>query len=200
MSKPDLKPQMRKSEYAQYRGVSKARVSQWVKEARIPVLSNGQIDVAAADFALGETRQRAVSKDSSSSETPFLPSAERSLTRARAEEAEYSAKLKRLQLDRELGNLLPITQVADAATACAAEMMRALSLLSARSDDLFTAVTSEGHAGAKRILRIIERDLRAVASDAFAKLARNAAATPETEPDQHSAFEERNDSSGREML
>jgi len=115
MSNPSSAIEMSQAAYARHRGVTRQAISKMVNAGRIPTLANGKINAAAADFALGETQQRAVAREAAAQVAAPQAVPESALTKARAQEAEISAELKRLQLERELGNLVPTKQVASAA-------------------------------------------------------------------------------------
>lgn len=169
--------EMTRAEYARHRGVSRQAVSKMVSAGRIPLTPSGKINPAEADFALGQTQQRAVAREP---EPPAAAPIESALNKARAQQAAIEAELKRLQLERELGRLVPTEQIATAASVCAAMLTQALSRMTARTDDMVTAAMSEGHTGVRNVFRQIEREVRAAASDAFARLASAAAQSSKT--------------------
>jgi hypothetical protein len=82
------------------------------------------------------------------------------LAREQARRASYDADLKKLDLDERLGKILSTDDVADAMSACAEAMVRAIDQISARADDIATAVAKNGSAGARQALKDIARDLR----------------------------------------
>lgn len=50
--------EMTQAEFARYRGCYRQAISKGIKAGKIPKLPNGKIDAAAADGALGGTRER----------------------------------------------------------------------------------------------------------------------------------------------
>lgn len=165
---------MTQAQYARHRGVSRQAVHKLVKARKIPVRSDGTIDPADADFALGEARERIDTPPEGSRDNR---SEVGGLTAARTAEAVYSARLKQLQYERECNRLLPVDQVVAAASACAGEMVRQIDRIASRADELTEAIRKDGVLGARTVLKAIARDLRHRAGTAFAAVATDAVAT-----------------------
>jgi hypothetical protein len=115
--------EMSQAEYARHRGVSPQAINKQVKARKIPVLPNGKIDVAAADRALGETRERVTIRDDvEADEAPRAapaPVAGAGLTKAKTATEVYRARLAQLEYEERTGKLVP-------AAAAAREWARAL--------------------------------------------------------------------------
>lgn len=115
--------EMSQAEYARHRGVSPQAINKQVKARKIPVLPNGKIDAAAADRALGETRERVTIRDDvDADETPRAapaPVAGAGLTKAKTATEVYRARLAQLEYEERTGKLVP-------AAAAAREWARAL--------------------------------------------------------------------------
>jgi hypothetical protein len=111
-------------DYARSRRVSAQYINKLVRQERIQLLENGRVDPRQADEALAHSRAvtpRRRGKAGSNAHgggrparpagSPRAGSATASLTAFRAEDAGYAAKLRKLELDQKLGNLLPLAEV-----------------------------------------------------------------------------------------
>ena len=162
---------MTQAAYARHRGVSKTAVGKMVKAGRIPFQEVGGkilIDAAEADFALGNSMQRV------NEPRPPSPGVGRSLplpgdeaetnsgrlTKARADDAEYSAKMRRLEYERQIGEVLPIAEVERAMQVCAEALVRDIDQLPAHADDLAAALARDGVNGLRRELKGLARRMR----------------------------------------
>lgn len=160
---------MSQADYARYRGLSRARVSQLVSSGRIDVDANGKIDAAAADMILGETRTRV---DEPRGENPALAAG---LTKARAAHVAVQARRAHLEYQERAGEVVPTAQVSASAAACGEVVVRLIQGLSGRADDLAAAAIKDGVAGVRSALRAIERELRQRISEEFAAMGSRAA-------------------------
>ncbi|MEW5422666.1 hypothetical protein [Amorphus sp. 3PC139-8] len=163
---------MTQADYARHRNVTRAAVGKMVKAKRIPfTLEGGKIliDPAEADFALGQTIQRV---NEPARETPKTPAASDDsgsarLTKARADDAEYSAKMRRLEYERQVGLVRPIAEVERAMQICAERLVRDIDQLPAHADDLAAALSRDGVAGLRRELKKIARGMRETLSNSM---------------------------------
>jgi hypothetical protein len=150
------------AEYARHRGVSPQAVNKMVKSGRIP-LTNGRIDPAAADFALGTVRDE-----------PVVTSDAGGLTRARTDTETYRARIAQLDYEQRIGRVVAIDDVTRAMERCAEAMVRDLEQLPARADDLAAAFAGGDIAGLRAALKGLARDMRATLADNMRLLARDA--------------------------
>jgi DNA-binding MarR family transcriptional regulator len=75
--------------------------------------------------------------------------------------ARYDADLKEIELRRRQSELLEAKDVEKAMTGCAESIVRAIGQLSTRAEEIVAAVGQRGVAGAREVLKTVERDLRA---------------------------------------
>lgn len=94
-----------------------------------------------------------------------------SYSREQAREKSFSADLKRLDLEERLGKLLPVDQVAAAATRVGEVLVRAIEQVPGRADDCAAAVLKDGAQGARSVLKSVARDLREDLAKALDELA-----------------------------
>ena len=95
--------------YARHRGCSHPTVLQAIKEGRITRDRDGKIDVEAADRAwAANTNQKRSVPAASTAPSPDSEASgqQRSLTAARIDHETIKAKLKELELERELGKVV----------------------------------------------------------------------------------------------
>lgn len=163
---------MTQAEYAKHRGVTRQAIWKLVNAGRIRLRPDGKIDPADADFALGRTQQRAVAREEPAPEAPAYrpPPAETGLTRARTADAMYEARIKQLRYEQLRGNLVETAAVVEAAVTCSEIMLRSLGRMAAHAEQF----VGKDVAGARAVLRSIERELRDAVSAAFTKLAADA--------------------------
>jgi hypothetical protein len=177
--------EMSQAEYARHRGVTKQAIGKLVAAEKIPITvkPNGKkvIDVAAADRALGETRERvSVRDDPPDDAPPRAPAEGAGLTRAKTATEVYRARLAQLEYEERVGNLLPVAQVQDAATACAEAMLRVLEIPLSRVDALLAA-GAKGITELRQVVRELIRDQRSRCVAEFNKLAAAAAVKSDTD-------------------
>jgi phage terminase Nu1 subunit (DNA packaging protein) len=105
---------MTQAVYARHRGVSRAAVGRAVRERRIPVDADGRIDPLAADAAWDQnTSPRARGPAGPAAPTALeLPV---DLTEARTAHEWAKAQLAELELKVRSGELVPVSEVRDAA-------------------------------------------------------------------------------------
>jgi len=170
---------MTQTEYAAHRGVSRQAISKLVKAGKIPpsAFVDGKIDPAAADFALGESRERILSGDADEGEEfggadPTFGSAAGTrsaaasdssvarLTQARTATEIYRARTAELEYDQRVGKLLSTEDVTRSMERCAAVIVRELEGLPNFADEIAAAITKDGLPGARQALKNIARNVR----------------------------------------
>lgn len=169
---------MTQTEYAAHRGVSRQAISKLVKAGKIPpsAFVDGKIDPAAADFALGENRERIFAADVDEGDEfggadPTFGSAAGTrsvssdsgvarLTQVRTAEVLYKARFAELAYDKEVGKLLETKDVTRAMERCAAVIVRELEGLPNFADDIAAAIAKDGLPGARQALKNIARNVR----------------------------------------
>jgi hypothetical protein len=99
------------------------------------------IDVAAADRALGETRERILTRDDAApSHGDYVaPGAIGGLTKARTATEVYRARLAQLEYDERVGRLLSREDVERSMRLCAESMVRDLELIVSAAPELASA-------------------------------------------------------------
>ena len=115
---PRAKPQppaaatLSKAAYARHRGLSRAAVGRAIREGRIPVGPDGRIDPVAADRAWESNTAPAPRARAAAPGTLALPV---DLTEARTAHEWAKAQLAELELKVRSGELIPVSEVRDAA-------------------------------------------------------------------------------------
>lgn len=149
---------MRAAQYAAHRNVSREAVRKAIAGGRIPKTAIRRdnagvswINVAAADFALGQAQGRV---DFSADDPP-------SLTEARTRTEGYNAEIKRLEFEQRIGRLLETDDVGLSMQRWAEVAVREIDQLASRADDLAAAFTRNGVDGVRRALKDITRQMRA---------------------------------------
>nr|WP_316228583.1 winged helix-turn-helix domain-containing protein [Bradyrhizobium sp. SZCCHNR2023] len=87
-----------------------------------------------------------------------------------AREKQYAADLKFLELQERLGNLVPVSDLADQANKCAEVLVRVFDRLPTFAEQMAASVGKDGAAGARASFKEIARELRTAAADAFRDL------------------------------
>lgn len=155
---------MSQAEYARHRGVSRQAISKLVKAEKIPLDAAGRIDVAAADYALGEVRESI--DDESPEPTPRSDAPPRfagegiQLTKARTATEVYRARIAQLEFEERTGKLLPVDQVRQAMERCAEALVRDIDQLPSFADDIAAAFAAGGLAGLRDELKKKSRQFR----------------------------------------
>lgn len=181
---------MTQAEYARHRGVSRVAITKLVQNGRIPASAftvdpkdnKRKIDPAAADHALGETRQRIlltadpddddgdVAGAAGAVDPTFGSNAgTRSqqsdgiarLTQARTATEIYRARTAELDYDQKIGKLLAVEDVTRSMERCAAVIVRELEQLPNFADEIAAAIARDGLQGARITLKNIARNVRA---------------------------------------
>lgn len=179
------------AQYAEHRGVSRQAVNKLVLGEKIPVhvQPNGDklIDPAEADHVLGEIRERIDEpRGEGNAETVKL-------TKARTYGAVYDAKMAQLKYEQALDRILPRDGVAASMTALGEAVVRNLSVIATRAEDVALAAGKDGVAGVRQALKAIVREVRnemaTALDDAAAKAIAAHAATVAAPADDESVPE-----------
>ena len=171
------------SELAGIKGVSPQAVSKRLKrlqsEGLIGVGQRGRektVNLAEWDTVTGETTDPArlvaqdtvremrgldrldddVARNISGGKAPADPTYTKELTR----KAGYDADLRKIEIDKQRGLLLPIEDVRNAMERCAEAIVRDIDQLPAFADDLAAAVARSGVSGLRDALKAKARELR----------------------------------------
>lgn len=174
---------MTQAEYARHRGVSRQAIGKLIESGKLPpsVFVQGDggkrlIDAAAADFALGETRERVLldtgdeDADGGGADPTFGSNAGAvrpgnqeniaALTKARTATEVYRARTAQLEYEQKIGKLLSIEDVTFAMEKCASLIVRELEQLPNFADEIAAALTRDGIQGARVTLKNIARNVR----------------------------------------
>lgn len=173
---------MTQAEYARHRGVSRPAITKLISSGKIPASAftvgpdgKRRIDAAAADFALGESRERIIAGgdddgagDDAGDPTFGSNAGTRSgassggakLTAARTATEIYRARTAELEYEQRVGKLLAVEDVTRAMERCAAIIVRELEQLPNFADDLAAALSRDGVPGMRQVLKNMARDVR----------------------------------------
>jgi hypothetical protein len=155
--------QMTQSEYARHRGVTRQTIHKLIQSGRIPLIATGDgrkmIDVVAADRALGEARERVAVDDDHLLERT-APGSLGGLTRAKTTVEEYNARLKQLEYEERVRELVRIDDVTRSMVCCAEVIVRELDRLPSRAEDLAAVLSSGGTSALRSALKDVTRELR----------------------------------------
>jgi DNA-binding Lrp family transcriptional regulator len=154
------------------------RVDRLETDGKITVRREGRsklINLAEYDLAVGEVGDAAreagaITKaggDGEGDTAPAHPAYRDHQTR----EKQYAADLRWIELQKELGRLVPVDQIADAAAKAAEAAIRVIDRIVAHSDTIAAAVAKDGAAGARATLKDIVRETRQGVAEAMQKLA-----------------------------
>ncbi|MFC3637039.1 ArsR family transcriptional regulator [Camelimonas fluminis] len=113
----------------------------------------------------------------------LLPPGEDSYDEALRKKTVYEGERKRIDLERQKGNLVEVARVADAAVTCATTITRTIDRLPNAADDIAAAVARDGAHGVRVLLKTIAAKMRADVADALAGLS-GGANPDEPEPDE----------------
>lgn len=164
---------MSQADYARHRGVSRQAVNKALKAGKFQLREeDGRkgIDPAEADQALGLNVQRVLAgEDDPDRGRP--PPQNAGLTQARTATEVYRARLAQLEYEKQLGKLRPLEQTEAGAQRCFEVVLRAMTGILGRAEEIHTRAGKEGVAGVRASLRDALRDVRKVAAREFGKLA-----------------------------
>lgn len=165
------------AELANRKGVSRQavakRVSQLERDGRIQTRREGKnrlVDLAAYDRAVGEVGDAIKEQSAASKREKSSPA----LRDAQADRARYEARLKALDLAERMGSVLPIGGkhgVEEAVKEIGMALARDADGLMRYADEVATAVSKDGVAGARRALKDIGNRFRATFAGSLVKIA-----------------------------
>jgi len=174
---------MTQAEYARHRGVSRQAINELVKLGKIELVvgAGGRkvIDAAAADRALGETRERVIARDESEERAPptaYMPPEGGGLTKARTATEVYRARLAQLEYEERVGQLLRTDDVVRSMELCAQSIVTDIDRLPRCADDIAVAFTRGGVTAVRLQLKEIARGIRATIAANMRLLASEGAA------------------------
>jgi len=169
---------MTQAEYARHRGVSRQMIGKLIDKlpANAFVEEGGKrkIDPAAADFALGEVRERIFSSGGPPAETEDPTFGAQAgpirgreggegvarLTQARTASEIYRAKIAELEYEQRIGKLLSVEDVARAMEHCGVAIVRELEQIPNFSDDIVSAMARDGAQGVRQALKSMVLNVR----------------------------------------
>lgn len=179
---------MSQADYARHRGVSRQAVGKLLSSGKIPAsaLSIGAggarlINPAAADFALGQNRERIASSEADASadanffgglaassppaaagaaDAPAPGDGAGTLTAHRTTSEFYNSEIKRLEYEQRLGQLLTTADVTRSMEKCASVIVRELEQLPNLADDVAAALSRDGVPAVRQLLKNFAREIR----------------------------------------
>jgi len=171
--------EMSQAEYARHRGVSRQAVNQLVKDEKIQLVPSEDnpgrkiIDVAAADRALGEARERINSRDDAPAPRSdyAAPGETAGLTKARTATEVYRARLAQLDYEEKVGRLLSRDDVVRSMRVCAETIARDLEAIANAAPDLVAAFRHGDEAGLRTALKQMVRRIQTTVADNLSALA-----------------------------
>jgi len=162
-------PAITKSELSKKLGVSKPRISQYVKMG-LPVRADGKIDLAAAVKWLNATVVRAApGEDGSIASGSADPdsSAMATLVSARTEKERLNVKLLRQKLARERAQLIPRREAENALAEAGMQVARVFMTMNKWPEEVAAISHAEGEAGVRAFLQKKGDEMRTAVADAL---------------------------------
>jgi len=169
------------AELARRRNVSRPaiskRVAQLVEAGKIETRREGRsllVELASFDRAVGETGDAFKEQAADTARARREPTAPAPMRDAQTARAQYEARLKALDLAERQRNILPIAGdhgVDAAAQATGVALARELDGLARFADDIASAVSRDGVAGARRVLKEAATKIRASTAQALSTIA-----------------------------
>lgn len=181
------------ADLARRRGVSPAaitkRVDKLEQARKIETRRDGRsrlVELASFDRAIGETGDaiKEQAAETTARQRKSQPSAP-AMRDAQTERAQYEARLKALDLAERQKALLPITGahgIEAASGAIGVVLARDLDGLTRYADEIATAVSKDGVAGARRLLKEIAVKVRRQVAESLSQLASQGAAAERDGP------------------
>ncbi len=119
---------MTKSQYAEYRKVSRAAISKHVKNGNIVFASDGKVDVELSDYMLDQCSERVVQAATNPTvgSTTNGPIDADSYAAQRTLLTKYKAELAKIDLDRQNGKLVESAPLKDSSFLAARKLRDAL--------------------------------------------------------------------------
>lgn len=159
--------------YARHAGISKQAVNKLVKQGKIPLNEDGQVDFATADHARrqnGDPARRMAAPDpadqQAAPETGGL-----SFSKARTAREAYQAKMVQLEYERQLGQWLPRREIEDAMVASGRKIRQGLDGLIGWADELDAAARNGGSEAVRALLKEKVRGLESMVVESLNVLA-----------------------------
>jgi hypothetical protein len=190
-----MEPQLvTKAEYARHRNVTRQAIGKAVEAGKVVLVEkDGKflVDLVASDLKMGANVARILADepidDDDEQRGGIQPSG---LTAAKTATEQYKTQLAALDLEQRLGKLRPVDEIIAGAQLCAEALVRAISRMPGRADELTARVQKEGVAGARAFLRDLARELRRSAADEFAKIATGKLPAPVSDDDDAAGAEQ----------
>jgi phage terminase Nu1 subunit (DNA packaging protein) len=163
-------PIITKSELAKKLGVSKARVSQYVKMG-LPVLADGKIDLSAAlnwlnkNIVHAKPGEEDAIADGSADPAPGEAG---SLIEVKTQKERLQVRLLRQRLARERALLIPRYEAENALAEAGMQVARVFLTMPTWGEEIIAISNSEGAAGVRAFLEKKSAELRTAAADALA--------------------------------
>lgn len=163
------------AELARRRGVSRAAISKRVGqlEGKIETRREGKsllVELASFDRAVGATGDAVKEQAAATARKTSAPA----MRDAQTERAQYEARLKALDLAERQRAVLPIKGahgIEAAAAEIGAALARDLDGLARYADEIATAVSKDGVAGARRLLKEIAVKVRRQVAESLSQIA-----------------------------
>ncbi len=175
--------------YARHAGISKQAVNKLVKQGKIPLTADGQVDFAEADYErrqngdparrMAETHPQPHAVEGADepdqepeSEQQAVPGAGGlSFTKARTAREAYQAKMAQLEYERQLGQWLPKREVEDAMVASGRKIRQGLDGVIGWADELDAAARNGGAEAVRALLKQKVRNLESMVVESLNLLA-----------------------------
>lgn len=169
------------SEVAELKGISRQALSKRVAKLEAEGLLQTKpggggtklINVAQYDRVIGAVGDaiKEIAAETVKETAPDAPAAAPALRDAQTRSAQYTADLKFIELNEKIGALVPVADVADAATRAGEAIIRVIDRLPSHADVLAAAAGKDGIGAVRSELKSIARDLRQSIADAFTAMA-----------------------------
>jgi len=171
--------------YARHAGISKQAVNKMVKQGKIPLTPDGQVDFAEADHARqqnGDPARRMAEAPAAASppeydEDDLAPERAApetgglSFSKARTAREAYQAKMAQLDYERQLGQWLPKREIEDAMVASGRKIRQGLDGVIGWADELDAAARNGGSEAVRALLKEKVRGLESMVVESLNLLA-----------------------------
>lgn len=154
-------------EIAALKNVSKQAIHKRVQRLKAQKLittkkgPNGALLINLEQFDAQTERTVDAVRAANGTRSAAAPVSDGTLAKEQARRAKIGADLKQIELDKELGKLLPTVDVEAAMVRCAEALVRVAEQMPMQADDLAAAVAQDGVTGARRFLKEFATDFRA---------------------------------------
>lgn len=172
--------------YGRHAGISKQAVNKLVKQGKIALTADGQVDFAEADHARqnGDPARRMSTPepqtDEDTDEQNYAPKTDQqaapgmgglSFTKARTAREAYQAKMAQLEYERQLGQWLPRREIEDAMVASGRKIRQGLDGVIDWADELDAAARNGGAEAVRALLKQKARALESMVVESLNLLA-----------------------------